>query len=56
MRYTRGFFDTQLRFGARVAVVADIPLEDALCDRTILYVAFGSRWLPDPDEPRICPQ
>lgn len=41
MTYAKAFFDLQLRFAHRVALLSGIPLAQALLEYTNLYVRFG---------------
>ena len=51
MRAGRDFFALQLRFAARAAKVADVPIATALLDFTNLYVRFGLGRDFDPNHP-----
>lgn len=50
-RYSKGFFDLQIRFALTVASVIDVPLEQALLEYTNLYVRFGLGRAFDPGHP-----
>jgi hypothetical protein len=41
MRYSKAFFDLQIRFAQTVAALIDIPIEKALLDYTNIYVRFA---------------
>ena len=51
MRYTRAFFDLQLRFAQAVARLAGLPLTRALLEYTNLYIRFGLGRDFDPAHP-----
>jgi hypothetical protein len=51
MSYAKAFFDLQLHFARRVAVLSGLPLARALLDYTNLYVRFGLGRDFDPDHP-----
>jgi hypothetical protein len=41
MRYSKEFFDLQIRFARAVVALIDVPTEQALLDYTNIYVRFG---------------
>ncbi len=41
MKFSKGFFDLQIRFACQVAKLSGMALEQALLDYTNLYVRFG---------------
>lgn len=41
MRYSKEFFDLQIRFAQAVVALVDMPIEQALLDYTNIYVRFG---------------
>lgn len=44
MTYAKAFFDLQIEFGHRVAVLSGLPLARALFEYTNLYIRFGLGW------------
>ena len=51
MIYAKAFFDLQLEFAQRVAILSELPLARALLDYTNLYIRFGLGRGFDPAHP-----
>ncbi len=51
MTFTGEYLDMQLRFGAAVARVKELPLETALLEYTTLFLTFGLSRSFDPQDP-----
>ena len=51
MIYAKAFFDLQLEFAQRVAILSELPLARALLDYTNLYIRFGLGRDFDPAHP-----
>ena len=54
MIYAKAFFDLQLHFAHKVAILSGLPLARVLLDYTNLYIRFGLGRGFDPDHPTWC--